>query len=570
METANHHFGLRIVILAIALAAGQPGVFLCAEKGAAKEQTGMYFAKKAYEAKPLPKFAQMRPRLPSPIYDDNPVLVRLYWKAWELAFHNFHEPAPQSGFVSQFIDAAFNQNIFLWDSCFMTMFCNYAYPLVPGISTLDNFYAKQHEDGEICREIVRNTGIDFDPWVDHEGKPLLSRWGWPGHDEEVGEARSAPVVYVGRTVPSPNPKLTLDALNHPILAWAELEHYRITGDKDRLEEVWQPLAHYYAALQLYLRQGNGLYFTDWASMDNSPRNAYLKNGGAGIDISSEMVLFARQLSEIAMMLGKDAEARQYSVEAEQLVSAIDQAMWDEKRKFYFDLTLEGQRAPVMTIAAYWTLLAGVASSGQAADLVAELKNPETFGRPNLVPTLAANQAGYVPLGGYWRGSVWAPTVTMVIRGLEKYGYSDLAREIALNHLELVAHVYEKTGTIWENYAPDHAQQGDEAKPDFVGWSGIGPIAYLLEYAIGLRPDAAHNRLVWRIEAGGRRGCKRFRFNGHVVSLIAAPTSHGPKGEIIHVQSDSPFELQAYFQGASRTFLVKAGKQRFDIAGISKE
>ena len=299
----------------------------------------------------------------------------------------------------------------------MTMFCNYAYPLVPGISTLDNFYAKQHEDGEICREIVRDTGTDFDEWVNHEDKPLFSRWGWPGYDERLGGDQNAPVVYRGRTIPSPNPKLTLDALDHPIMAWAELEHYRVTGDKDRLGKVWQPLVHYYAALQLYLRQGNGLYVTDWASMDNSPRNAYLKNGGTGIDISSEMVLFARQLSEIALILGKDTEAREYSAEADQLASAINQAMWDEKRKFYFDLMLDGKRAPVMTIAAYWTLLAGVASSDQAADLVAELKNPETFGRPNLVPTLAANQAGYDPLGGYWRGSVWAPTVTMIIRGL---------------------------------------------------------------------------------------------------------------------------------------------------------
>jgi len=54
METANNHFGLRIVILAIAMAAWQPGVLFSAETGAAKEGTGMYFAKKAYEATPLP------------------------------------------------------------------------------------------------------------------------------------------------------------------------------------------------------------------------------------------------------------------------------------------------------------------------------------------------------------------------------------------------------------------------------------------------------------------------------------------------------------------------------------
>jgi hypothetical protein len=556
------------MILALALVACQREVLLSAESGAAKETMGIYFAQKSYEPKPLAKFAKLRSQLPSPIYDDNPVLVRLYWKAWELAFHNFQEPAPQSGFVSQFIDASFNKNIFLWDSCFMTLFCNYAYPLVPGISSLDNFYARQHEDGEICREIVRDTGIDFHEWADHEDKPLFSRWGWPTSFKDSGKDVNAPVEYRGRPIPTPNPKVTLDGLNHPIMAWAELEHYRVTGDKDRLEKVWQPLVHFYMALQLYLRQGNGLYVTDWASMDNSPRNAYLKNGGTGIDISAEMVLFARQLSEIAVMLGKDAEARSYSAEADHLASVINQAMWDEKRKFYFDLMLDGQRAPVMTIAAYWTLLAGVASPEQAADLVAELKNPETFGRLNLVPTLAANQEGYQPDGGYWQGSVWVPTETMVIRGLEKSGYADLARQVALNHLDLVAHVYEKTGTIWENYAPDHVQHGNPAKSDFVGWSGVGPIMYFFEYAIGLRPDAAHNRLVWQIEPGGRRGCERYRFNGHVVSLMAGPTTGGSKGEIIQVQSDSPFELQANFQGAQKRFMVKAGKQKFDMTGIS--
>ena len=39
-------------------------------------------------------------------------------------------------------------------------------PLVPGISPLDNFYARQHEDGEICREIDRTTGKDFVEFYD--------------------------------------------------------------------------------------------------------------------------------------------------------------------------------------------------------------------------------------------------------------------------------------------------------------------------------------------------------------------------------------------------------------------
>jgi hypothetical protein len=45
---------------------------------------------------------------------------------------------------------------------------------------------------------------------------------------------------------------------------------------------------YYKALIKYLRQGNGLYINDWASMDNSPGNIYFEGGGTGIDISEEM------------------------------------------------------------------------------------------------------------------------------------------------------------------------------------------------------------------------------------------------------------------------------------------
>ncbi len=532
-------------------------------------ELGMYFAKKKYTAKPLPRFSELRSQLPSPVYDHNPLWVKTYWKAWELAFKNFHQPAQGTGFVSNFIDAAFNQDIFLWDSCFMSMFCNYAYPLVPGISTLDNFYAKQHKDGEISREIVRATGVDFNPWINRKDKPLFSRWGWWGWPDKMDTleiTRNVPVIYKGRKLPTPNPVLTLDALNNPILAWAELEHYQITGDRHRLQEAWEPLVHYYESLHKYLRQGKGLYITDWASMDNSPRNKYLKSGGTGVDISSQMVLFARQLSQIAKDLGKDQEAKTYSRDANKLAALINRRMWDKKKKFYFDLQLDGKRAPIMTIAAYWTLLAKVASRQQAAALAAQLQNPNTFGRLNMVPTVAADQPGYDPEGGYWRGSVWAPTDTMVIEGLENYGYDNLARKIALNHLNLVAKVFQKTGTIWENYAPDAVQPGRPAKSNFVGWSGIGPIGYLLEYAIGLRPDAPHNELIWQLEPGARCGCKRYRFGGHIVTLIASPEVGKPNQMRISVKSDGAFRLIVYFMGARRTFDVAGGSQEFQISG----
>ena len=435
----------------------------------------------------------------------------------------------------------------------MTMFCNCAHPLVPGIASLDNFYAKQHADGEICREINRGTGKDCSAWVNREGRQLFSRWGWTGVGNEA-------VVYQGRPVPQPPPDLTLDALNHPILAWAEIESYRVTGDRQRLGKVYEPLVHYYRALQKYVRQGNGLYMTDWASMDNSPRNTFLKGGGSAIDTSSQMVLFGRNLATIAESLGKASEATRYAHEADQLGQAINALMWDPARHFYFDLTIEGKRAPVKTVAGFWPLLAEVASAAQAEDLVKELENPATFKRWHRVPTLAADQASYDPAGGYWRGAVWAPTTTMVIRGLERYGHAALGRQIALNHLAIMGEVFQKTGTVWENYAPDAPAPGRPAKPDFVGWSGIGPIMYLLEFAIGLKPDAASDTLVWEVAWSKLEGVKRFRFNGHEVSLTAEPA--GGDGRLplkLSVVSDGPFRLVVRHAGREQVYPVAKGQ-----------
>ena len=116
-------------------------------------------------------------------------------------------------------------------------------------------------------------------------------------------------------------------------------------------------------------------------------------------------------------------------------------MWNPKRKFYFDLTVDGKQAPAKTVAAFWTLLAGVASPEQADALAAELRNPQSFGRKHRVPSTPADQVGFDPAGGYWRGAVWPSTNTMVIRGLERYGKHDLAREIALEHLRMVGEVF---------------------------------------------------------------------------------------------------------------------------------
>ena len=76
-------------------------------------------------------------------------------------------------------------------------------------------------------------------------------------------------------------------------------------------------------------------------------------------------------------------------------------------------------------------------------------------------------------------------ITWCYWGLTRRGYHDLAFEIAHNHVENVAAVFEKTVTLWKNYAPEYSQPGKPAGKDFVGWTGISAINIPIEYLIGL-------------------------------------------------------------------------------------
>lgn len=65
---------------------------------------------------------------------------------------------------------------------------------------------------------------------------------------------------------------TPSSLNHPLLAWAELESFAITADIERLKRVYEPLQRYYESFATILDPQTGLYRADWTSIDNSPRN----------------------------------------------------------------------------------------------------------------------------------------------------------------------------------------------------------------------------------------------------------------------------------------------------------
>jgi len=481
------------------------------------DSLGSFYPKREYKQTSIPKFEDTKHLLPRPIFDDNPTYIDFYYKAWEIGFSRFMAPEPTSPFVSNFIDEAFNENIFLWDMSFSTMWGNYAHHIFPSIEGLDNFYRMQLPDGEIVRELGEK-----------DGKLGVEGWSLPG---------------------------TPGNLNHPILPWAELEAYKFTADIERLRAVYLPLKKYRESYKKIYHEASGLYLTDHGAMDDSPRNDLML---AGIDVASEMVIFDRWLAEIAEIIGDDEGSKYYLARARDYAKHINATLWDEKTGFYYDWGKDGKRMSMRTIAAFWTLLGMIPSEQQLERLLAHLNDPKSFNTKHRVPTHPVDEQGFN--GDYWAGAVWVPTNTMVIEGLEKNNRFALAREIALNHLDAATQVFKDTGTAWENYYPLEWEKGRKAKPDFVGWSGLAPINYLIKHKIGIRVDAPSNSITWHLSELSRHGVEGLRYKTadgqwNTVSVVAGERKHLDDKLSIVVTCDVPFTLNVNQKQRARSLNI---------------
>ncbi len=509
---------------------------------------GQYFEKKKWDGAPLPVFEQVRDKLPEPIFEDEDAL-KAYWKSWEMAIGSMRSPQEGSGFVSNFLYMEFSNSIFAHDTAIMVLFAKYGFRAFPSAESLDNFYARQHENGEICREI-RLTGDDY--WPNKDGLPLRVNQTQDGKDHYYWTPPFSDGVA---------PKVLIDGLNDPsAMMWAEWEYYQLTGDRARLARILPPQEKWFEAFERFLKDSNGLYITDWASADNSPRNAH--NVAHGVDVASQQAYLARLLSQGFRELGDEQKAARYQQLHNEISQRIQRLMWNESAGFYFDLDREGKHIPIKTALGFNALLTAGPGGKEVARLAEHLNNPASFNRPVRVPSLAADEADYYPGGAYNLGGVWPFMNAAVLAGLEHKGKHQLAYEIAMNYLQAHVEVFRNTGTVWEFLAPEKAAPGESNNPhnpgisarkDFAGWGAYSPIANLLEYAIGLRANAPAGELTWNLRQTGECGCRRYAFGDVVVDIVCEARKDAEEEPVIRASTNRPFKLKLNWgTGKSKT------------------
>lgn len=471
----------------------------------------------------LPVFEEIKHLLPIPVWDNNEDAIRCYFRAWEIAFKNLKKPEPGSGFIANYIDPAFNGNVFMWDSVFMLMFGIYGTRAFNFQRTLDNFYVKQHRDGFICREINESTG-----------------------DEQFHRYDPS----------STGPNL---------LAWSEWNYYNFTSDMGRLKGVFPVIAGYHRWMRNFRTWQDGSYYSSgWGcGMDNQPRIRedyqfeFFHGFMSWIDTTLQQLLSARLLTKMARLLSRTEDVREFEEEADKLYDLVNNRMWDDNKAFYFDKYSDQTLSKVMSIGSYWALLADGVPADRLKGFISHLEDKNTFNRHHRVPTLAADDAHYNPKGGYWCGSIWSPTNYMVLKGLEHVRRYDLAAEIARNHYDNVLKVFMKDGTLYENYAPDEASKGSLAANEFVGWTGISVINVLFEFVFGIRPDIPNNTIVWDVRLLERHGiCNYPVGSSGTADMICNRRESLMDEPVIELKSSMPLKLKIIWDKGEKVIEVK--------------
>ncbi len=431
----------------------------------------------------LPKFDEIKDFLPEPVFDNHPDEINAYYKAWKIAFRNLGNPTKKNGFVSPYIDAAFNGYIFMWDSCFMLMFGKYGDSVHPFQRTLDNFYCKQEPDGFIGREISEDDG--------------------QSHFYRMDPVSTGP----------------------EIMAWCEWQYYKCYKNKERLKNVYYPLLSFHRWLKANHRWQDGSYWSSgWGcGMDNLPRcdieavpdtedwqlGTFHHSFMTWIDAMSQAVISCDYLIEMAKEIDTSDGVEELKAERDFLNEYINKYMWSEEDRFYYDRKRDGSLLKVKSAASFWQLLVKSTPKDRIDAICEHLENKNEFNRPNRVPALSADHPDYCEEGDYWNGSVWPPILYMVLSGLTANGKDKLADDIARCAYGNMLDVYKTTGTFWENYAPEKAAPGKPARKDFVGWTGIIPITVLIEYILGIQVSADKNEIVWHINELDRHGIKHL-------------------------------------------------------------
>lgn len=266
------------------------------------------------------------------------------------------------------------------------------------------------------------------------------------------------------------------------------------GDAEWLREKFYFLQAFVTNYKMHHRnKPTGLYY--WQNdvaigVDNDPSTFFRPPGSsASIYLNCLMYKELKAMVYLSKCLNLGEISREFDRDAEALKSAIQQHCWDERDGFFYSVDLNlmpivEEPAPVLGMnmvihsgaprdydcliqrlgvwSGFLAMWSGIASPEQAKRMVEEhYKNEKTFNAPYGVRTLSKLEKMYsVKASGNpssWLGPIWGISNYFVYRGLNKYGFTKEADELADKTIFLFGRDIEKNGSLHEYYEPESGE-----------------------------------------------------------------------------------------------------------------
>jgi putative isomerase len=296
------------------------------------------------------------------------------------------------------------------------------------------------------------------------------------HQREDGMIPDA--IHDEGTVTRLNFPVDADVTKPPLIAWAAYKLYEMDGDHEFLDEIYEPIVRWNNWwFEHNDTDGNGLceYQHPFSSgLDDSP----LWDDGMPVeapDLNTYLYLQQESLAKIASVIGKDDDAALWRGRAEAMAQRLRELAWDEESGFFW-ARRNGSRVNVRTPFNLFPLITGRMPAEITDRLVTHLTDERQFWTRYPVATVAMDDPTYTP-GKMWRGPTWVNVNYLLIEGLQRSGYTDLARELRRRTLDLI----NSRDDIYEYYDPVSGENPPSAASMF-GWSSAVFIDLAIEAA----------------------------------------------------------------------------------------
>ncbi len=236
-----------------------------------------------------------------------------------------------------------------------------------------------------------------------------------------------------------------------MIAVAEAEYHTVWMGtrKPHDRQVYKGLSRYYDFNYL-----NEIAEAE-SGWDMTPRFNHKALDYLPVDLNALLYKYEMDFARYYRLIDDKRTAAKWEVTAKYRRETIDSLMWSSLHGMYFDYNYQKEkRGTVFSLATYYPLWAGMVDRQQAAELVKSLRRFENRG--GLATTDAEPLNKYVPglsmIPTQWAyPNGWAPLHFLVVKGLQRYGYQEDARRIALKWLKTNLDWFNRNGVFLEKY-----------------------------------------------------------------------------------------------------------------------